>query len=69
MYVYIFLAKKDVKIVLYYRQSSEWLELKEKVHKPFNKIDPKFFRKLEIVSEDFIGQIRKIRNRQDEVRM
>ncbi|XP_043675939.1 probable cytochrome P450 301a1, mitochondrial isoform X1 [Vespula pensylvanica] len=48
-------------------QSSEWLELKEKVHKPFNKIDPKFFRKLEIVSEDFIGQIRKIRNRQDEV--
>ncbi|KAL2724541.1 hypothetical protein V1478_009054 [Vespula squamosa] len=49
-------------------QSSEWLELKEKVHKSFNKVDPKFFRKLEIVSEDFIGQIRKIRNRQDEVR-
>ncbi|KAI4501604.1 hypothetical protein M0802_003481 [Mischocyttarus mexicanus] len=48
-------------------QSSEWLELKKKVQKPFNKIDSKFFQKLETVSEDFLNRIRKIRNRQDEV--
>ncbi|KAI4488966.1 hypothetical protein M0804_004464 [Polistes exclamans] len=48
-------------------QSSEWLELKEKVHKPFNMIDSKFFQKLETVSEDFLNRIRQIRNRQDEV--
>lgn len=65
----IFLTKeKRSQTILYYRQCSEWLELKEKVQKSFNKIDSKFFRKLEIVTEDFIGQIRKIRNRQDEVR-
>ncbi|KAK2585165.1 hypothetical protein KPH14_008667 [Odynerus spinipes] len=48
-------------------QGSEWIAFKEKVHKPFNKIDSNSFRKLEVISEDFIDRIRKIRNRQDEV--
>lgn len=48
-------------------QGSEWLEFKEKVQEPFNKVDSQFLRKLELISVNFIDRIRKIRNRQDEV--
>ncbi|KAG7197296.1 hypothetical protein KM043_018417 [Ampulex compressa] len=48
-------------------QGSEWLELREKVDEPFSQIISNSFAKLEMVCDEMVNRIRRMRNRQDEV--
>ncbi|KAM0726079.1 putative cytochrome P450 12a5, mitochondrial [Formica fusca] len=48
-------------------QSSEWLEVKEKVDRPLHETSSNYIGKLNSVGDELVNRIRNIRNRQDEV--
>ncbi|XP_076656790.1 putative cytochrome P450 12a5, mitochondrial [Halictus rubicundus] len=48
-------------------QSSEWLDIREKVEMDFKNIASSFFGRIDLVCDEFISRIYKTRNKQDEV--
>lgn len=49
------------------RQSSEWLEVKEKVDQPLHEASSNYIGQLNSVGDELVKRIRNVRNRQDEV--
>lgn len=50
-----------------FRQGTEWVEVREKIEQLFNQIAPSFFEKIDVICDELIARIYKIRNRQNEV--
>ncbi|KAK1123108.1 hypothetical protein K0M31_008741 [Melipona bicolor] len=50
-----------------FRQGTEWIEVREKIEQLFNQIAPSFFGKIDVICDELIARIYKIRNRQNEV--